>query len=235
MAGTARSSELVLRPPASWGMAAMAVMTTVIGRSMRSSTSCAILIVLMDADFSIELGREDPVLDFPWTDPAGKFAYVDLKRHPELMAEIEEAQRFPELAEFLLLRELGTSMLETAKCDAWATTELSPEEEIYDASHKFASYVDVVFSDIDDASIFFCSRTFCARSWLSYCDGRRWLRRQRRYACGAATSEKATIHRKAFTAPCMSVATGTMALSARQNWGVGLKSMGNAIVQISME
>jgi hypothetical protein len=25
----------------------------------------------MDADFSIELGREDPVLDFPWKDPAG--------------------------------------------------------------------------------------------------------------------------------------------------------------------
>ena len=34
----------------------------------------------MDADFSIELGREDPVLDFPWKDPAGKLAYVDLKR-----------------------------------------------------------------------------------------------------------------------------------------------------------
>ena len=40
----------------------------------------------MDPDFSIELGREDAVLDFPWTDPAGKVAYVDLKRRPELMA-----------------------------------------------------------------------------------------------------------------------------------------------------
>ncbi len=30
--------------------------------------------VLMDADFSIELGREDPVLDFPWSDPSGKLA-----------------------------------------------------------------------------------------------------------------------------------------------------------------
>ena len=40
-------------------------------------------------------------------------------------------------------------MLETAKCDAWATTELNAEEEIYGASHKFASYVDVVLSALD--------------------------------------------------------------------------------------
>src|SRR6266403_3842761 len=103
----------------------------------------------MDADFSIELGREDPVLDFPWKDPAGKLAYVDLKRHPELMARIEEAEKFPELGEFLRVMNSARTMLETAKCDAWTTTELSAEEDVYDASRKFASYVDVVFSGID--------------------------------------------------------------------------------------
>ena len=81
--------------------------------------------VLMDADFSIELGREDPVLDFPWKDPAGKLAYVDLKRHPELLASIEEAEQFPELGEFLRTLNSPRSMVETAKCDAWATTELT--------------------------------------------------------------------------------------------------------------
>ncbi len=103
----------------------------------------------MDADFSIELGREDPALDFPWKDPAGKLAYVDLKRRPELMASIEEAKQFPELGEFLRTLNSPRSLVETAKCDAWAATELSPEEEIYHASHKVASYVDVVFSNID--------------------------------------------------------------------------------------
>ena len=103
----------------------------------------------MDADFSIELGREDPVLDFPWKDPAGRLAYVDLKRHPELLARIEEAGKFPELGEFLRAANSARSVVETAKCDAWATRELSAEEEIYDASHKFASYVDAVFSSID--------------------------------------------------------------------------------------
>ena len=55
----------------------------------------------MDADFLIELGRDDPVLDFPWSDPSGKLAYCDLKRQSELIAKVEEAQKFPELAEFL--------------------------------------------------------------------------------------------------------------------------------------
>src|SRR5713226_32839 len=103
----------------------------------------------MDADFLIELGQEDPVLDFPWIDPEGKFAYIDVKRHPELMAQIEETERFPELREFLLALNSARSAVETAKCDAWATTELSAEEDTYDASLKVASYVDVVFSEID--------------------------------------------------------------------------------------
>jgi hypothetical protein len=105
--------------------------------------------VPMDADFSIELGREDPVLDFPWTDPAGKLAYVDLKRHPELIASIEEAESFPELKAFLLAANSARSGVETAKCDAWATTDLNAEEDVYSASHKFACYVDVVFSSAD--------------------------------------------------------------------------------------
>jgi len=75
----------------------------------------------MDADFSIELRREDPVLDFPWTDPDGRLVYFDLKRQPELLAQVEEAKQFPELAEFLRAVNSAMSMVESAKCDAWAT------------------------------------------------------------------------------------------------------------------
>ena len=101
----------------------------------------------MDADFSIELGREDPVLDFPWTDPAGKLAYFDLKRHLEMIAKVSEADKFSELAEFLKRVNSARSVVESAKCDVWQTTELSVEEEIFGASHKFACYVDLVFSE----------------------------------------------------------------------------------------
>src|SRR5208282_2533865 len=117
----------------------------------------------MDADFSIELGREDPVLDFPWTDPAGKLAYFDLKRQPALIAKVEEAEQFPELAEFLRTVNSALSLVESAKCDVWTTAELSAEEEIFNASHKFASYVDLVFSDVGQP-VLAASRKLCSEA-----------------------------------------------------------------------
>ena len=101
----------------------------------------------MDADFSIELGQDDPVLDFPWSDPNCKFAYFDLKRHPEMLEHVREAMQFPELGKFLQVVNSAASSFESAKCDAWASDEFSPDEEIFGASQKFVSYVDLIFSD----------------------------------------------------------------------------------------
>ena len=64
------------------------------------------------------------MLDFPWNDPAGKLVYVDLKRCPQLIAQIEEAATFPELGVFLQALNSARSMVETAKCDGWETTDL---------------------------------------------------------------------------------------------------------------
>jgi hypothetical protein len=100
----------------------------------------------MEADFSIELGHDDPVLDFPWTDPQGKVAYFDLKRQPEMIAKVQETTEYPELAEFLKSVNSARSMVESVKCDVWETTELTVEEEVFNSSHKVASYVDLVFS-----------------------------------------------------------------------------------------
>lgn len=102
---------------------------------------------LVDADFAVELGAEDETLEFPWADPEGILHYYDLKRHPELLAEIEEANRVPELGEFLAAVNSPLSLLETAKCDAWVSSEISPEEEIFGEPVKFGCYVDLLFSD----------------------------------------------------------------------------------------
>jgi hypothetical protein len=59
---------------------------------------------------------------------------------------VEEANRFPDLREFLQAVNSGISVVESAKCDAWATEDLSPEEDIFGASCKLVSYVDLVFS-----------------------------------------------------------------------------------------
>ena len=191
----------------------------------------------MDADFSIELGREDPALDFPWTDPAGKLAYVDLKRRPELMARIGEAEKFPELGEFLRAMNSARSMVETAKCDAWATMELSAEEEIYDATHKFASYVDVVFSKID-------VRLFSSRQSLSAHEQFasnlvKLLRRAPETPSSAEVCVRRCYYgeegavREGFYCTLYVSGYGNNLASARQSWGAGLKLMENAIMQLS--
>ena len=186
----------------------------------------------MDADFSIELGREDPVLDFPWTDPASKLAYVDVKRCPELMASIEEAEEFPELGEFLRVMNSARSMVETAKCDAWATTELSVEEDVYYASHKFASYVDVVFSEIDMRQSFVLHEQF-ARKLVEL------LRRVPDTPSAAEVCVRRCYFgedsgvRDGFYCTLNVSGYGNNDANARQNWGVGLKLIRNAILQLS--
>jgi hypothetical protein len=188
----------------------------------------------MDADFSIELGREDPVLDFPWKDPAGKLVYIDLKRYPELMASIEESENFPELGEFLRVMNSPRSMVETAKCDAWATTELSAEEDVYDASHKFASYVDVVFSKVD-VHLSLCAHEQFARKLVEL------LRRVPDTPSAAEVCVRRCYFgensgfREGFYCTLYVSGYGSDEASARQNWGVGLKLIGNAVVQLSAE
>ncbi len=191
----------------------------------------------MDADFSIELGRDDPVLDFPWKDPAGKLAYVDLKRHPELMVEIEEAEKFPELGEFLRVMNSERSMVETAKCDAWATTELSPEEEVYDASHKFVSYVDVVFSNTD------LHQPSVRESLPAHEQFVRKLVELLQRVPETPSAVEVCVRRcyfvedsgvrEGFYCTLYVSGYGNDCASARRNWAVALKLMGNAIVQLS--
>jgi hypothetical protein len=100
----------------------------------------------VEADFAVELGAEDETLDFPWAADGG-LRYYDLKRQPELLLEIEEARRVQELGEFLAAINSPSGILETAKCDVWASTEINPEEEIFGATWKFGSYVDLLFSN----------------------------------------------------------------------------------------
>jgi hypothetical protein len=98
----------------------------------------------MHADFSVEMGRDDAALELPWnsTDPAVR--YYDLKNHPELLQQIPEAMAYPELGAFLARTNAAGFPLATAKCDAWRSREVAPEEEIF-GDRKFVSYIDLVF------------------------------------------------------------------------------------------
>jgi hypothetical protein len=186
----------------------------------------------MDADFSIELGREDPILDFPWTDPDGKLAYFDLKRQPETLGRVKEATQFPELAEFLRAINSAISAVESAKCDVWATEELSAEEAIFGASHKFASYVDLVFSRADHHESFPFHERFAKRlvellwqtpetpSAAEVC-----VRR------GYYAEKEET--REGFYFTVYVNGYGDDEARARQNWEIGLKLVAHATLQLS--
>ncbi len=108
----------------------------------------------MDADWSVELGSDDPTLEFPWADGSGQLAYVDLKAHPEQMGDVPEAQASPEMADFLSAINAPSSALLTAKCDVWTTSELDEQEQSYRAKVKFCSYVDLLFVEESDRRVF---------------------------------------------------------------------------------
>jgi len=99
----------------------------------------------MDADYSVELGADDPVLELPWSDPDGQVHYYDLRRQPEALLLIDEAARYRELGEFLTAMNSPASLLQSAKCDVWPETELGEAEQIYGAAMKLVSYVDLLF------------------------------------------------------------------------------------------
>lgn len=103
----------------------------------------------MDADFSVELGADDDVLDFPWSAPEHNLRYYDLKNQPDLLLYIPEAAEYPELGRYLAAVNSPASAMLTAKCDAWTDDALSEAEAIYEAQAKLASYVDHLFAPTD--------------------------------------------------------------------------------------
>jgi hypothetical protein len=121
----------------------------------------------MYVDWSVELGADDPVLEFPWSrseetrqeeicpesvsemhssGKADALRYYDLKTDPTLVDHLPEAQSSSELRKFLLRVNAAGFPLQSAKCDHWFTQEISEEEEIFAAPCKFACYVDILFT-----------------------------------------------------------------------------------------
>jgi len=101
----------------------------------------------MLVDYSVEIGPEQPALEFPWISDDGRLRYIDLKSNLFLLAHLREAKDCPELAAFLGRINAAGFPLQTAKCDLWQTNELSAEEEIFNAESKCGSYIDLLFVD----------------------------------------------------------------------------------------
>jgi len=192
----------------------------------------------VQADFAVELGADDETLEMPWAAEGGCPRYHDLKRHPELLPSLEEAVGVPELGEFLSqLNALG-SPLETAKCDAWLSAEMNPEEEIFEATHKFGSYVDLLFSD-EPKHFSFPEHEHLAKLLIQL------LQRAPEIAAAAEFLIRRCYYhepeevpgeeeiRDGFYITFYLFGYGKDELRSRQNWAIGLKLIGNAVRQMS--
>ena len=117
----------------------------------------------MESDWEVEFGPDAPVIEALWP------GFIDLRRTPERIEEIEEARRFPMLRQ-ALLRVNGTdssvgiakaeSNLWTAKCDVWVPEECDPDEmdaTLAESACGLACYIDLlprealVFAGLDEA------------------------------------------------------------------------------------
>ena len=187
----------------------------------------------MDADWAVELGAEDESLEVPWAAEDGSLRYYDLKRQPELLTRIGEAVRVPELGECLAAINAPAGILETAKCDAWASTEIDFEEEIFGCGTKFGSYIDLLFAE-ERARFSFPEHerlvkqlTKLLRLTSEIPAAAEFLVRR----CYYGQDEKTA---KGFYVTFYLFGYGNDELQARQRWAAALKLVENAVKQLSL-
>lgn len=184
----------------------------------------------MLAEWSVELGPGDPVLEIPWRSDDGSLRFLDLKRQPELLLEIREACTYEEVASFLDWANSADSHIETAKCDVWSTSEVDADDEVFGEPVKFSSYVDLIFASLARYSFPECERFV------------RTLSRMLRQAPDLSSSAQFLVRRaldhrepskvsESFYITFYLHGYGADVHEARQRWGIGLTLAQNAMKQ----
>lgn len=187
----------------------------------------------VQAEFSVELGADDPTLQLPWSSPDPRVQYYDLRSHPELLPRIVEAEDNPALAEFLSAINSSPSLLQTAKCDTWSSQQMDVEDEGFGAAVKYESYIDLAplaegarysFAEIEDL-------------------GRKIARLLQRAPEIPAAAEFVVrrCYYEAQPGPAREGFYLTFYLSgyggdeaqARERWSIALRLVGNALLQLS--
>ena len=98
----------------------------------------------MEADWEFEIGPGAPVIDAAWA------GLVDLQNEPWRVNQIGETARAAGLAQLLLWLNSSASRFWTAKCDAWSTETIDPDEmdaPAKEAAVALACYIDVLPRD----------------------------------------------------------------------------------------
>jgi hypothetical protein len=188
----------------------------------------------MQVDYAVELGGDDATLEIPWADPGGSLRYYNLRTDPTALDLIPEAAHSTELRDFLRSVNSPASVVESAKCDLWASDEIQPEEQIFGVPWKFGSYVDLVFSapdsrfDFAGHEDFLKELTALLNKAPDIAASAEFLLRR----CYYHTDHEA---RDGFYVTAYVFGYGENEMKARQQWGVALELVGGAIIQVSKQ
>jgi hypothetical protein len=189
----------------------------------------------VQADFSVELGADDPTLELPWASSDPAVQYYDLKSHPELLPQVVEAQENEALAEFLADINVPHCLVQTAKCDTWSSQQMDVEDEPFGAALKYESYIDLApaadgprysFPEIEDlgrklvrllqrAPEIPAAAEFVVRRCYYHAEGERSAPRQGFYL---------TFYLSGY---------GEDEREAQQRWSIALQLVANALLQLS--
>jgi hypothetical protein len=128
----------------------------------------------MEADWSVEVGSDLPVVTVPWE------GFVDLRRVPEAVRRIAEAGNHTALAEALIRLNAPESPVFTSKCDYWEINadEIDPfefEAASEEALQGIGCYVDLLARDPQFYASFSMHEDWVRRAALAL--------RQHRQAC----------------------------------------------------
>lgn len=121
----------------------------------------------MEADWSVEIGADLPVIAVPWD------GFVDLRRNPAADVDyIGEAVAHPALARALETLNAMTSPAFTSKCDCWVAPadEIDPFE--FDATRDeaqqgIACYIDIIARNPDLVASFIAHETWVRTAALA--------------------------------------------------------------------
>jgi len=188
----------------------------------------------VQADFSIECGANDECLEIPWASEDGALRYVDLRQNPALIADLDEARHFPDIADFLRITNSAGSAFQTAKCDAGFTQELTVEDEPFGTSGKFGSYVDVLFaSPVARRSLE--QNQACVGSLVRLLQGAPEMPAAAEVLVRRCFFADDRTDVDGFYMTCYVFGYSDNEEEARKHWGIALRLLGSALVQISTE
>jgi hypothetical protein len=193
----------------------------------------------MHVESSVELGRDDPALEIPWASEDNASCYYDLRNDPALIDNLQEVKDCAELREFLLRVNSPTFPLQTAKSDVWITNELSPEEEVFAAQQKFASYVDLIFADhaarcsLEGHEDLIRKLSELLKRAPDIPATTEFVLRRCYYHCSAEETAEIGADYSGFCITVYASGFGDSRDEAQQRWAIALKLLQHALVQTS--